>query len=159
MLRMPSAAAPSSSACSAMRLRSRQVIWRIGSTPLRTRKCEAARLDMCAFDPAPSVTLIAGGEATQREARGRRISEGSVDTGGEKLGGDHEASVPKAFLQLADGLLEDCSFSDKSILDSVSAASVARRPSAPAPLRVDARHELRCEIRSLSSVMRPLRVM
>ena len=79
--RMPSDAAPSRSPCSASRLRSRQVIWKIGSRPLCTRKCAAARLERCTLAPAPSVTLIAVASPLSGSAR-LRNSAGSVDTGG-----------------------------------------------------------------------------
>src|SRR5688572_1211161 len=78
---MPSDAAPWRSPCSAIRLRSRQVIWKIGSSPLCTRKCAAARLERCTFAPAPSVTLIAVASPLRGSAR-RRNSAGSVETGG-----------------------------------------------------------------------------
>ena len=78
---MPSAAAPSMSPCSASRLRSRQVIWKIGSMPACTRKCAAARLERCTLAPAPSVTLIAVTSPFSGSAR-RRNSAGSVETGG-----------------------------------------------------------------------------
>src|SRR5260221_10038833 len=76
-----------------MRLRSRQVICRIGSTPLLTRKCAAARLDMWAFDPAPSVTLIAVTSLRSASARAMN-SAGSVETGGEKAGGTSRKAPP-----------------------------------------------------------------
>src|SRR5688500_6416973 len=81
MLRTPSEAAPRRSACSASRLRSRQVIWNIGSMPFCTRKCAAARLDRCTLAPAPSVTLTAVATPLSGSAR-LRNSAGSVDTGG-----------------------------------------------------------------------------
>src|SRR5574341_1001955 len=78
---MPSASAPSRSPCSASRLRSRQVIWKIGSIPVCTRKCAAARLERCTLAPAPSVTFTAVARPLRGSAR-RRNSAGSVDTGG-----------------------------------------------------------------------------
>src|SRR5690348_15139742 len=81
MLRMPSDAAPRMSPCSASRLRSRQVIWKIGSMPLLTRKCAVARLERWTFAPAPSVTFTAVASPLSGMAR-RRNSAGSVDTGG-----------------------------------------------------------------------------
>src|SRR5256885_4765361 len=81
MLRMPSDTAPRMSPCSASRLRSRQVIWKIGSIPFCTRKCAAARLERCTFAPAPSVTLTAVTSPFKGIAR-LRNSAGSVDTGG-----------------------------------------------------------------------------
>src|SRR5688572_12949012 len=81
MLRMPSASAPRMSPCSARRLRSRQVIWKIGSIPFCTRKCAAARLDRWTLAPAPSVTLIAVARPFSGIARVRN-SPGSVETGG-----------------------------------------------------------------------------
>jgi hypothetical protein len=69
------------SPCSASRFRSRQVIWKIGSMPLCTRKCAVARLERCTFAPAPSVTFTAVASPFRGIAR-RRNSAGSVDTGG-----------------------------------------------------------------------------
>jgi hypothetical protein len=51
--------APSSSPCSAMRLRSRAVIWRIGSTPSSTRSADAASADTFTVAAWLSVTLTA----------------------------------------------------------------------------------------------------
>src|SRR5260221_14199884 len=85
-----------------MRLRSRQVICRIGSTPLLTRKCAAARLDMWAFDPAPSVTLIAVTSPRSASARAMN-SAGSVETGGGKAGGCDEKSPPPGLFCAAGG--------------------------------------------------------
>ena len=56
---MPSAAAPISSLCSAMRFLSRQVSWSTGSTPAPRRRLAAASAAICARAPAPSVTLTA----------------------------------------------------------------------------------------------------
>src|SRR5262245_22030520 len=81
MLWMPSADAPIRSPCSASRFRSRQVIWKIGSMPLFSRKCEATRLDRCALAPAPSVTLTAAARPFSGFARSRK-SAGSVEIGG-----------------------------------------------------------------------------
>src|SRR3954462_5446058 len=81
MLRMPSAYAPRMSPFSASRLRSRQVIWKIGSMPFCTRKCAAARLERCTFAPAPSVTFTAVATPLSGSAR-LRNSAGSVDTAG-----------------------------------------------------------------------------
>src|SRR5580765_304320 len=81
MLRMPSASAPRMSPCSASRLRSRQVIWTIGSMPFCTRKCAAARLERCTLAPAPSVTFTAVATPLSGSAR-LRNSPGSVDTAG-----------------------------------------------------------------------------
>ena len=80
-LRMPSDTAPRISPCSARRLRSRQVIWNIGSMPFCTRKCAAARLERCTLAPAPSVTFTAVTSPLSGSAR-LRNSAGSVDTGG-----------------------------------------------------------------------------
>src|SRR6185503_13836383 len=63
------------------RLRSRQVICRIGSIPACTRKCVAARLDRCTLAPAPSVTFTAVTSPFSGSAR-LRNSAGSVETGG-----------------------------------------------------------------------------
>src|SRR5882762_7275807 len=131
---MPSAAAPSRSACSAMRFRSRQVICRTGSTPLRTRKCAAARLDMCALDPAPSVTLIAVTSPRNASAWSMN-SAGSVDTGGESSAVTTKLPSCRCLCSSLMALLDDCSF---------VAASVARRASASAlSLCLDSSHEFR----------------
>src|SRR6202041_372349 len=58
-LRMPSADAPSMSDCSAMRLRSRQVICMTGSTPALIRARLPAQLARRTFEPWLSVTLTA----------------------------------------------------------------------------------------------------
>ena len=65
---MPSAAAPISSPCSAMRLRSRQVSWRIGSIPRPPQRARRRRGRRCTRAPAPSVTLTASAQALQRGA-------------------------------------------------------------------------------------------
>src|SRR5258707_4052234 len=75
-----------------MRLRSRQVICRIGSTPLLTRKCAAARLDMWAFDPAPSVTLIAVTSLRSASARAMNSAGGEEPGGGSRRGGAYAAT-------------------------------------------------------------------
>src|SRR6266404_3153112 len=80
-LRMPRETAPSRSPCSARRLRSRQVIWKMGSIPFWTRKCAAARLERWTLAPAPSVTLTAVARPLSGSAR-EMNSAGSVDTGG-----------------------------------------------------------------------------
>src|SRR6267378_148161 len=80
-LRMPRETAPSRSPCSARRLRSRQVIWKMGSIPFWTRKCAAARLERWTLAPAPSVTLTAMARPLSGSAR-EMNSAGSVDTGG-----------------------------------------------------------------------------
>src|SRR5262249_45594315 len=110
-----------------------------------SRKWQAARVDMCGFEPAPSVTLIA--VTTPRKARARAMnSEGSVETGGESSAVTTKLPSRKRRWSSLTGLLEDCSFSANSILvDIRSAASVARRASATAALGVDARHELRSD--------------
>src|SRR5690242_614781 len=78
---MPSAAAPMRSLSSARRLRSRQVIWRIGSIPFCMSSTAAAALDICALAPAPSVRLTAVAMPLSGSARFRR-SSGSAETGG-----------------------------------------------------------------------------
>src|SRR6516225_2252605 len=114
----------------------------MGSTPLRTRKYDAARLDMCAFDPAPSVTLIAVTALRRASARSMN-SEGSVETGGESSAVTTKLPSSRRLWSSLIGLLEDCSFSANSILLGIrfSAASLARRASVTAPLSADARHE------------------
>src|SRR3954452_17815035 len=57
---MPSAAAPRMSPCSARRLRSRQVIWKIGSMPLCPRECAMGGLEGGALGPAAAVAFGAG---------------------------------------------------------------------------------------------------
>ena len=59
MLRSPSAEAPSRSLCSAIRLRSRQTIWKTGSTPTDFRIAAAAMLLMRTIAVWLSVTLTA----------------------------------------------------------------------------------------------------
>ncbi len=56
---MPMAEAPTSSLCRAMRLRSRQVSWRMGSMPLFSRIVAAIMESRCARALAPSVTFTA----------------------------------------------------------------------------------------------------
>ena len=100
MLRMPSAAAPRRSPCSASRLRSRQVIWKIGSMPLCTRKCAAARLERCTLAPAPSVTFTAVASALERQRAAQELGR----IGGHRrrdLGGDDELAAAQPRLEVA----------------------------------------------------------
>jgi len=64
-----------------MRLRSRQVSWRIGSIPSRSRIAAAATELICARAPAPSVTLIASASPFNGAAL-VIMSTASQDTGG-----------------------------------------------------------------------------
>src|SRR5258706_13401457 len=118
----------------------------MGSTPLRTRKCAAARLDMCALDPAPSVTLIAVTRPRSASARATS-SEGSVETGGESSAVITKLPPRRRRCSSLTALPDDCSCAAKSILLAVFRiqGECSTRPSAPAPLRVDASHELRRE--------------
>src|SRR5256885_16249201 len=101
-----------------MRLRSRQLICRIGSTPLLTRKCAAARLDMWAFDPAPSVTLIAVTSLRSASARAMN-SAGSVETGGESSAVTTKLPSRRCFCSSLMALLDDCTFVAESILSGL----------------------------------------
>src|SRR2546427_12122148 len=83
-----------------MRLRSRQVSCRIGSMPFRIRKCEAARLDKCAREPAPSVTLTAVARPRSASAWSMN-SAGSLETGGGGPAGAPEKAAPPGALLLA----------------------------------------------------------
>ncbi len=78
---MPIAAAPIRSPCSAIRLRSRQVSWRIGSMPFWMRIAAAAGAAMWARALAPSVTLTASASPLSGSALAMR-SAGSNDAGG-----------------------------------------------------------------------------
>jgi hypothetical protein len=75
MLRMPSEEAPSRSDCSAMRLRSRQVICITGSSPAARTARLAAQLAIRAFEPWLSVTLTA---STQSRSSAAVFVTGSV---------------------------------------------------------------------------------
>ncbi len=81
MLRMPSAAAAIRSLCSAMRLRSRQVNWRIGSMPFCSSRPAAVTAPRCARAPAPSVTLTASARPLSGIALASR-SAASNEAGG-----------------------------------------------------------------------------
>src|SRR6516165_2322991 len=78
---MPSAAAPISSPCKAMRFLSRQVSCRIGSMPASIRMAEAASAAICARAPAPSVMLTASASPRSGTAL-RSRSCASQETGG-----------------------------------------------------------------------------
>ena len=80
-LRTPQAAAPMRSACSAIRLRSRQVNWRIGSMPARASRAAAIGAQRCARALAPSVTLTASARPASGNAL-RSRSSASHETGG-----------------------------------------------------------------------------
>src|SRR5690606_4046415 len=80
-LRTPWAAAPRRSPAMAMRLRSRQVVWRIGSKPLPARMAAAAKLDIVARAPGASVTLTASTRPRSGAAASSRAS-GEADSGG-----------------------------------------------------------------------------
>src|SRR5438477_522636 len=68
---MPSAAAPSTSACSAMRLRSRPVIWTMGSTPALRMITAAATAAIATIARFESVTLTASTKPLRASARRR----------------------------------------------------------------------------------------
>src|ERR1035441_1659640 len=68
MLRMPSADAPSRSDCSAMRLRSRQVICITGSIPAASAARLPAQLASRTFETCLSVTLTASTQSRSRAA-------------------------------------------------------------------------------------------
>ena len=72
--RTPSAAAPSASAASAIRFRSRTVIWRIVSTPSARMIATVARADMRTEARAPSVTFTASAIAPHWLAAARTAS-------------------------------------------------------------------------------------
>jgi len=59
MFRIPRAEAPRTSACMAMRFRSRQTIWKFGSSPSWTSRAEVAMLAIRATAVWLSVTLMA----------------------------------------------------------------------------------------------------
>src|SRR6516162_896902 len=77
----PVAAAPSRSLCKAMRLRSRQVSWRMGSMSASTSIAAAASAPRCGRAPAPSVTLTASARPLSGNALASNSSR-SADTGG-----------------------------------------------------------------------------
>src|SRR6266550_3021685 len=76
-LRTPRAAAPSKSAWSASRFRSRTVSCMIGSRPFSTRRWAAASDDMCTCAPVLSVQLIASTDPRSTSAR-RQVASGSA---------------------------------------------------------------------------------
>src|SRR5256884_5655761 len=76
-LRPPGAAAPSRSAGSASRFRSRTVSCMIGSRPFSTRRWAAASDDMCTCAPVLSVQLIASTDPRSTSAR-RQVACGSA---------------------------------------------------------------------------------
>src|SRR5438067_8074396 len=77
MLRMPSAAAPSRSACRASRFRSRTVSCMMGSLPSSTRGCAAASDDMWTGAPVLSVQLTASTDPRSTSAN-RQVASGSA---------------------------------------------------------------------------------
>ena len=77
----PSAAAPSISAASAIRLRSRTVSWTIGAAPASATNAVAATADMRTAAPAPSVMLIASANVASSAAC-RRQASASAPRGG-----------------------------------------------------------------------------
>ena len=87
--RTPSAAAPSASAASAIRFRSRTVIWRIVSTPSARMIATVARADMRTEARAPSVTFTASAIAPHW-ARGRAHGLGVRPSGRHQLARDGE---------------------------------------------------------------------
>src|SRR2546425_4967663 len=77
MLRTPSAAAPSKSACNASRFRSRTVNCMIGSSPFSTSRWAAASDEICTWAPVLSVQLIASTDPRSTSAR-RQVASGSA---------------------------------------------------------------------------------
>src|SRR2546425_9386943 len=77
MWRMPSAAAPSRSACRASRFRSRTVSCMMGSIPFSTRRWAAASDDMWTCAPVLSVQLTASTDPRNTSAR-RQVASGSA---------------------------------------------------------------------------------
>src|SRR6266550_2140743 len=77
MLRTPSAAAPSRSACRASRFRSRTVSCMMGSIPFSTRRCAAASDDMWTGAPVLSVQLTASTDPRSTSAS-RQVASGSA---------------------------------------------------------------------------------
>src|SRR6267143_1210341 len=77
MLRTPSAAAPSRSACRARRFRSRTYSCMIGSIPFSTRRWDAASDDMWTWAPVLSVQLMASTDPRSTSAR-RQVASGSA---------------------------------------------------------------------------------
>ncbi len=77
----PRAAAPRISAASAIRLRSRTVICRIGAAPASATNAVAATADMRTAAPAPSVMLIASANVASSAAC-RRQASASAPRGG-----------------------------------------------------------------------------
>ena len=86
-LRTPMAEAPSRSAWSAIRLRSRQVNWRIGSIPAPARMAAPASADMWTIARGPSVTL----SASTRPRNGSAASSSSP--GAPEAGGTSSAVI------------------------------------------------------------------
>src|SRR2546421_4434318 len=76
-LRTPRAAAPSKSAWSASRFRSRTVSCMIGSRPFSTRRCAAASDDMWTCAPVLSVQLTASTDPRSTSAK-RQVASGSA---------------------------------------------------------------------------------
>ena len=90
------------SLCSAMRLRSRQVICRIGSSPAPTSIVAAVSAARCGRAPAPSVMLT----ASARPLSGRRLGQQFVAVGRDRrrhLGGDDKTPLAQLFLQVHGG--------------------------------------------------------
>src|SRR5215218_5710232 len=79
MLRTPSAAAPSKSACSASRFRSRQTNCIAGSIPVSTSRREAASAETCVCAALLSVQLTASAEPRSVSAS-RMIADGSAES-------------------------------------------------------------------------------
>src|SRR5438552_16037560 len=77
MLRTPSAAAPSRSACRASRFRSRTVSCMMGSIPFSTRRWAAASDDMWTCAPVLSVQLTASTDPRSTSAS-RQVASGSA---------------------------------------------------------------------------------
>ena len=89
MFSIPCSAAPTMSACSASRLRSRQVSCMIGSTPSARSAIATASGEACARADGLSVALTASRWARDRlELRRDRVQPAAVDH--RQLAGDHE---------------------------------------------------------------------
>ncbi len=95
---MPSAAAPIRSLCSAMRLRSRQASWRIGSMPALRQDRGGDGALRCARAPAPSVTLTASASPCQRQRLRQQVA-GIAGHRRHDLGGDDELPGPQSLFQ------------------------------------------------------------
>ena len=94
-LRTPSAAAPISSPCSAMRLRSRQVSWRIGSMPGAGQDRGRGRRRHVGAGAGAVGDIDRVGEPCERQRLAQEIA-GIARHRRHDLGGDHERAGPQA---------------------------------------------------------------